>query len=163
MERIVKKLIEEHKTISTMESCTGCGLANAITNIPNASKVIKFAAMTYDNDYKEKMGVSHDAISMYSVYSSEVAEDMAKKISDFTNSNYGVGITGKLKKADENNMAGDDDVVFISVYDRDNDFYYDRSVRVKYDTREENKQQVIDEVIDLLFEILYEMKKSAKM
>ena len=32
-EIIVKKLIETKKTISTMESCTGGGVVNAITNI----------------------------------------------------------------------------------------------------------------------------------
>ena len=31
--KIVDKLIEDNKTISTMESCTGGGVANAITNI----------------------------------------------------------------------------------------------------------------------------------
>lgn len=161
MERIVRKLIEENKTISTMESCTGGGLANAITNVPDASRVIKFSAITYSNEFKEKMGVSHDTISVYSVYSSEVAEDMAKKISDFTSSSYGVGITGKLNKSDENNEFGDDNVVYISIYDRENDCYYNKTVYVEHDKRPDNKAQVIDEVSNLLFEILYENKKDS--
>ncbi len=33
MERIVKRLTELKKTISTMESCTGGGVANVITKI----------------------------------------------------------------------------------------------------------------------------------
>ena len=85
MERVVKKLIELNKTISTMESCTGGGIANAITNIPDASKVIKFSAVTYSNEYKIKMGVSSELIDKYSVYSIEVAREMAKTISLFTN------------------------------------------------------------------------------
>ena len=116
MERVVKKLINDNKTISTMESCTGGGIANAITNIPDASKVIKFSAITYSNEYKIKMGVDSKLIDKYSVYSMEVAEDMAKKISEYTDSNYGVGVTGKLKKSDPDNPSGEDDEVFLSIY-----------------------------------------------
>jgi len=153
MERVVRTLIERGETISTMESCTGGGLANAITNIPDASRVIKFSAVTYSNEFKEKMGVSEQAIDRYSVYSQEVADDMAKKISMFTGSTYGVGITGKLKKADENNKAGADDVVFLSIYDSVNDEYYDSKIEVHYDTRSENKQEIIDIFTEKFLEI----------
>ena len=124
MERIVKKLIDLNKTISTMESCTGGGLANAITNIPDASRVIHGAVVTYSNEEKEKEGVSKELIDRYSVYSEEVAKDMAYNVSKTRNSDYGVGITGKLNKPDENNMQGDDNVVYIAVYDRENDTFH---------------------------------------
>ena len=153
MERVVKKLIELNKTISTMESCTGGGLANAITNIPDASKVIKFSAVTYSNEYKIKMGVNSELINKYSVYSMEVARDMARVISKYTNSNYGVGITGKLKKADENNMSGKDDVVFLSIYNKDKDEYNDLIIKLKFDTRIDNKNQIIKEFIDNFLKI----------
>ena len=39
LEEIVKILTKQNKTISTMESCTGGCLANAITNIPGASEI----------------------------------------------------------------------------------------------------------------------------
>ena len=126
MERVVKKLIELNKTISTMESCTGGEIVNAITNIPDASKVIKFSAVTYSNEFKIKMGVSEELINKYSVYSMEVANDMAMKIVNYTNSNYGVGITGKLKKIDENNLFGEDDLVYLSIYDKDKDKFYNK-------------------------------------
>ena len=42
MKEIVEKLTISSKTISTMESCTGGYLANAITNIPGASEVFLF-------------------------------------------------------------------------------------------------------------------------
>ena len=37
MNKVVELLIKNNKTISTMESCTGGALVNAITNIPGAS------------------------------------------------------------------------------------------------------------------------------
>ena len=153
MERVVKKLIELNKTISTMESCTGGAIANAITNIPDASKVIKFSAITYSNEYKIKMGVNSELIDKYSVYSMNVAEDMAKAISQYANSNYGVGVTGKLKKPDFNNLNGSDDVVYLSIYDRDNNMFNDTEIKVPYDDREDNKNEIIDIFIENFLKI----------
>ena len=154
MERLLKELIERGETISAMESCTGGGLSNAITNIPDASKIIGFSAMTYNNFFKEKMGVSEQAIDRYSVYSQEVADDMAKKISMFTGSTYGVGITGKLMKADENNLAGSDDTVFVAIYDSKEDEYYDMEMKVHQATRPDNKKEVIDAFVEKFLEIM---------
>lgn len=153
MERIVKKLINENKKISTMESCTGGAIVDAITSIPDASKVIGFSAVTYSNEYKIKMGVDEELINKYSVYSMEVASDMAKKISLFTNSNYGVGVTGKLKKTDENNLFGSDDVVYLSIYDRDYDKYYNEEINLLFDTRIDNKNQIINVFIEKMLNI----------
>lgn len=154
MKEIINRLKENNKTISTMESCTGGGVANAITNIPGASEVLKFSAVTYSNEYKKKMGVSSEVIDKYSVYSIETAREMSKNISIFSNSNYGIGITGKLKNVDINNMYGLDDKVYISIYDKDKDIFYDYDLVVTKDSREENKNMVIDLVIEKLLEIL---------
>ena len=115
LEEIVKILTEQNKTVSTMESCTGGALANAITNIPGASEILKFSAVTYSNEFKIKMGVPKDIIDTYSVYSMETAIEMSKKISEFTNSNYGIGITGKLNRVDPHNLSGDDNIVYFSI------------------------------------------------
>ena len=77
---LVNKLIESNITISTMESCTGGGVSNAITNIEGASEILRFSAVTYSNEYKIKMGVSPDVIDKYSVYSGECADEMSFNI-----------------------------------------------------------------------------------
>ena len=154
MKEIIEKLINSNKTISTMESCTGGSLAGTITNIPGASEIFKFGAVTYSNEFKIKMGVNKEVIDEYSVYSENTANEMSKNINDFTNSNYGIGITGKLNRQDVNNTRGENNVVYISIYDRDNNCYYNRKVTVIYETREENKKYVIDNVIELLGGIL---------
>ena len=152
--KIVDKLIEDNKTISTMESCTGGGVANAITNIEGASSVLKFSAVTYSNEYKMKMGVSKNVIDKYSVYSIETAHEMAFNISRFTNSDYGIGITGKLNRADENNNYGEDNEVFISIFDKENQMFIDSDVKVYEKTRELNKNIVLNEIISSLSNIL---------
>ena len=80
---LVNRLIESNTSISTMESCTGGGVSNAITNIEGASEILKFSAVTYSNEYKIKMGVSPEIIDKYSVYSEECADEMSFNISKF--------------------------------------------------------------------------------
>ena len=113
MEEIIKKLTELSKTIATMESCTGGAVANSITNIEGASLVFKFGAVTYSNEYKIKMGVDSNIIDKYTVYSIETAMEMSKNIAEFSNADYGIGITGKINREDQNNMFGDNSKIFI--------------------------------------------------
>ena len=145
IEKAIKKLIELKKTISTMESCSGGALANAITNIPDASKIFSFGAVTYSNEYKIKMGVDKNIIDTYSVYSMQTANEMSKKISMFTSSDFGVGITGKLNKKDPNNLYGDDNK---------NDTFYNKEVTVNSFDRKENKDYVLNEVFSLIYGLL---------
>lgn len=154
MQELVEKLIKEKKTISTMESCTGGGLVNAITNIPGASEILKFSSITYSNEYKIKMGVDPNIIEKYSVYSMETAIEMSTKTSNFTSSTYGVGITGKLCRSDINNPNGQDNLVYISIYDSENKKYYNKEIEVTKNAREDNKQIVIEEVIKIMLSIL---------
>lgn len=154
MKKIVELLIKNNKTISTMESCTGGGVVNEITNIEGASEILKFSAVTYSNEYKIKMGVSKKTIDEYSVYSIEVAKKMSKSISDFTNSSLGIGITGKLNRVDINNPFGEDNVVFISIYDKEKDKYYTEKLEVKEKSRKENKELVINLIKEKLLEVV---------
>lgn len=150
MNEVVNRLIKNNKTISTMESCTGGLLASEITNIPDSSKILKFSAVTYSNEFKIKMGVNSDTIDKYTVYSVEVAMEMSKAITDFTNSDYGVGITGQLKKADDANPTDNDNLVYVSVYDRNKNYYYTMSLEALDLPRSENKKYVVNRIIDLL-------------
>ena len=154
MEKVVKRLIELKKTISTMESCTGGGVANAITNVEGASEILKFSAVTYSNEYKIKMGVSSEVIDKYSVYSMETANEMSKNISLFTNSNYGVGITGKINRVDKANLVGEDNIIYISIYDRDNDKYYNKEIKAIDDVRSKNKEMIIKIIEEELLNII---------
>ena len=150
MNEVVNRLIKNNRTISTMESCTGGLLASEITNIPDSSKILKFSAVTYSNEFKIKMGVNSDTIDKYTVYSVEVAMEMSKAIADFTNSDYGVGITGQLKKADDANPTDNDNLVYVSLYDRNKNYYYTMSLEALDLPRSENKKYVVNRIIDLL-------------
>ena len=154
MKVVVNRLIEKNKTISSMESCTGGGFANMVTNIPGASDVLKFSAVTYSNEFKIRMGVDSEIIDKYSVYSIECAKSMSKNISDFTDSSYGVGITGKINRVDKNNVSGSDSLVYVSIYDREFDKYYTMSIDMLDTSREDNKRMIIKNVVELLLTII---------
>ena len=155
MKELVEKLIREKKTISTMESCTGGGFANEVTNIPGASEILKFSAVTYSNEYKIKMGVDHKVIEKYTVYSIETAMEMSKNISLFANSDYGIGVTGQLNRQDKNNIVGDNNKIYISIYDKCNDKYHNYNIVANNNlNRLENKSVIIDLVVENLTSII---------
>lgn len=143
IEKVVRILEKKNRTIATMESCTGGYLVNAITNIPGASKVLKYSAITYNNDFKIKMGVQKDIITTYGVYSMETARDMAKNISVFANSDYGVGITGIIDKE-----------AYICIYEKDSNNYHNLYITLQEKIRMENKNIIVNNVINKLIEIL---------
>lgn len=151
--KIVLELIKRGETIATMESCTGGAVASSITNIEGVSEVLKYSAVTYSNQYKIKMGVSSDIIEKYSVYSIETAHEMAYHISEFANADFGIGITGKLNRADENNNFGKDNEVFVSIYYKEK--YYDIKLVVDKKTRKQNKNLIIEAIIDKFGDLLW--------
>lgn len=156
MKEIVAFLTKMNKTISTMESATGGYLASSITNVDGSSLVFKFGAVTYSNEFKIKMGVDKDVIDKYSVYSIETSHEMSKEITEFTNSDYGVGVTGKINRVDPFNNFGDDSTIFLSIYDKKKDIYLDSTIKAIKETRLENKELVLEEFIKLFKSIIKE-------
>ncbi len=144
LEEIVKYLINNQISIATMESCTGGLLASLITDIPDASTILKFSAVTYSTEYKIKMGVSKDIIDKYTVYSKETAIEMAKNIAKFANSDLGVGITGRLVS----NLA-EDKGVDLCLYDSRFNKIYTTFIKIAKNNRQENKLEVINGFIQL--------------
>lgn len=92
IEKIIETLKKRHWTIGIMESCTGGAIADSITNIPGVSEVFKSSKVTYSDEAKIEAGVDRKVVDRYSVFSLEVAIEMAKKIEG----DIGVGVTGNL-------------------------------------------------------------------
>lgn len=157
MKNLVDYFALKEKTISVMESCTGGRICNEITNIPGASDVIKFGAVTYSNEYKIKMGVKSKTINKYSVYSMQVAEEMSRVIANYADANYGIGVTGKLNMLDKRNYRSSDtnnSTAYLSIYDRDNDKYYQKTIKVESDSRIINKKKVVKAILKSFNDIL---------
>lgn len=153
-EKIINKLISNNETLSTMESCTGGYLVSCLTNVSDSSKVIKVSLVTYSNEYKIKFGINKETIEKYSVYSFEVSREMAKNVCDFASSTYGLGITGQINKKDENNPYGNDNEIFVSIYNSKTNEYFDFKVVCPSKERSECKEYIKEKVFDKLFELL---------
>lgn len=94
--RLLELLKEKEMKISFAESCTGGLLASTFINAPGASDVIEESYVTYSIDAKKKiLGVKEETLNLYSVYSKEVAIEMAEGLEKITNSNVCLSITGK--------------------------------------------------------------------
>ncbi len=115
----VKKLIKDLKKkklfLGVMESCTGGGLANAITNVVGSSEVFKGGIVAYSNEVKIKFGVSKKLIKKYSVYSPEVALSMAKVARKILKSDIGVGITGSISRKDPKEPKSKVGEIYVAV------------------------------------------------
>lgn len=155
-QKLVDILRQNKETISTMESCTAGYLATTITNIDNSSEVLKFSAITYSNEYKIKMGVDKDAIDKFSVYSFEISRQMSKCISDFTNSTYGVGVTGKINRIDPNNLSGNNNEIFVTIYNSKTNKYEDILIICPNKKREECKKYITNKILEKLLFIVGE-------
>lgn len=140
--KIVKKLIQQNKTIAFMESCTGGFLANEITNVSGASNVLKVSLITYSNEYKIKFGVDKDIINNYTVYSKETAKEMAKQVSCFASSNIGIGITGEL-----GNTINREPKVYYAIYFEESKKYIENEILVKENERVNMKKMVAEIVL----------------
>lgn len=152
VEQLVKKLIEKKLSIAFMESASGGGFANAITNVKGASEILQFSAVTYSNEFKVKMGVPQEVIERYTVYSRETAREMARSISDFSHSSIGVGITGKLNRVDKYNLYGEDHVVFVAVYYQNT--FYEFTYLAQEKKRKDNKEALISFVLQKILALL---------
>lgn len=154
LKTLVATLTNKNQTISTMESCTGGALANAITNTQGSSQIFKFGAVTYSNEFKIKMGVPEETIKKYSVYSKETAIEMSKAISNFTNSDFAIGITGKINAPDPNNKFGNDNEIFISIYKKATNTTKTLTIKAQEKPRKEIKTEIINKTIKKLLEII---------
>lgn len=150
---IVGKLNQQNLTIATMESCTGGGIANEITNISGASSALKVSYITYSNEAKINFGVSAEVIAQHTVYSEETAIEMAKAAKMQAGSDIAVGVTGQLGRIDPSNPVDKLNFVWFAISDKNNDVIV-KQVIVPEESRRIQKRTVINEVAKVLNEII---------
>lgn len=150
---IVNILQQKKLTIATMESCTGGGIANEITNISGASSVLMESYVTYCNEAKIKQGVPEDVISKYTVYSPETAIEMAKAAKRQAKSDIAIGVTGQLGRIDPNNPVDKLNYVWYAIINQ-NDEIVVKQIRVSSDERKNQKNFVINAVAMLLLDLI---------
>jgi nicotinamide-nucleotide amidase len=96
MEEIVGKiLIENGKTLSVAESCTGGLIAQRLTDVPGSSAYFIEGVVAYSNDAKSRtLNVPKELIENHGAVSTEVAEAMAKGMRERAETDFAISITG---------------------------------------------------------------------
>ena len=117
-EVVVSRLTALGKTVALAESCTGGLLANRITNVPGASRVLLEGMVTYSNEAKiRSLGVPEILIAAHGAVSEPVARAMAEGAAARSGADYGIGITG-IAGPDGGTPEKPTGTVFVAVSER---------------------------------------------
>ena len=88
-------LKQKNWRIVTAESCTGGGIAQAITDIPGSSQWFDRGFVTYSNQAKiEMLGVKSDTLERYGAVSAETAIEMAEGCLLNSEADLSIAVTG---------------------------------------------------------------------
>ena len=116
---LVKYLIKNDISVTTMESCTAGQIASLLTDTSGSSAIIKGAFVTYSNEAKIRLGVSEKIINEYGVYSKETAAEMARACREFYDADTGIGVTGTFGNVDLKNKDSIPGKVFFAISTRE--------------------------------------------
>ena len=90
-----KLLLENRRTVSFAESCTGGMISQRITSVAGSSAYFKTSVTTYSNESKTKLlGVSRDTLNEFGAVSGETAKEMALGVLKLAESDYALSVTG---------------------------------------------------------------------
>lgn len=111
MEQRVGELLEACKRrrlrLATAESCTGGGMAAAITSHPGSSVVFVGSAVVYADEAKTAMlAVAAELLQKFGAVSREVALAMADGVVDKLDADLGLAITGIAGPDNEDGESG---------------------------------------------------------
>lgn len=142
MENLFKKLIENKKTLASVESFTGGLFASEIISISGASNFFKGSLVCYNNEIKEKLGVN----TSNGVINANVAKEMSLKGKEFFNVDYCISFTGNAgPNVMENKKIG---LVFISI----NDIVFE--LEIKENERNKIRKAAVEFAISKLNDII---------
>lgn len=93
--RVGRACLRRKLEVSVAESCTGGGLAAAITRISGSAKWFDRGFVTYSNTAKrDLLGVSQRTLARHGAVSEEVAREMASGVRTRFTVDVGVSVTG---------------------------------------------------------------------
>lgn len=93
--RVGEACVRRGVEVVTAESCTGGGVAEAITRIAGSSAWFDRGFVTYANDAKEAMlGVSHTTLLAHGAVSEQVVREMAAGALSHGKARVSVAVTG---------------------------------------------------------------------
>lgn len=93
--RIGERLLARDEKVTTAESCTGGGVAQAITAVAGSSAWFDMAIVSYSNDAKQRLlGVPPQTLLQYGAVSEQVAAAMAGGALKLADCHWALAISG---------------------------------------------------------------------
>lgn len=94
-EALGKRLQSAKRIFAAAESCTGGGVAQAVTSIPGSSAWFDCSLVTYSNAAKQRLlGVKAETLATHGAVSEETAIEMAEGVLAHSDADLSVAITG---------------------------------------------------------------------
>jgi nicotinamide-nucleotide amidase len=94
-QRLGDALLAQQAQVATAESCTGGGIAEAITRIPGSSAWLEAGYVTYSNTQKTaQLGVPAELFASVGAVSREVVEAMARGAQQRSGARFTVAVSG---------------------------------------------------------------------
>lgn len=88
-------LVKEKMTLAVAESCTGGMIAHMVTDVPGSSRYFVGGMVPYTEQAKVKLvGVKQSTLDAHSVYSAQIAEELAQGAKERYETDFGIGTTG---------------------------------------------------------------------
>lgn len=95
--RVHELFLKRGLTLSVAESCTGGFIGSVLAALPGASGYFKGGVIAYSGDVKRNvLGVSPDTLRAHGMVSEEAAREMAARVRDLCDTDYGLASTGNL-------------------------------------------------------------------
>jgi PncC family amidohydrolase len=92
---LVDLLSARELVCATVESCTGGGVASAITAVPGSSAVFAGGVVSYANEVKhDVLGVKEETLAEFGAVSAETAAQMAAGVRSLMKCDLAVSLTG---------------------------------------------------------------------
>lgn len=144
---IIEILKNKNLHLAVAESCTGGLISNLITDIPGASDVFIFGAVTYSLSMKEKLlSVSEKFLNENGPYNFETAISMAKGIRAYSNAEVSLATSGVAGPTDDLNTEAGTCYVAVCICGE----IYTKKIITGLNERLKNKKIFAEKAIEFL-------------
>lgn len=149
-EIVAKLLLNNKKTVATVESCTGGLLAGTLINCSGISEVFNEGIVTYSNTAKMKyVGVKEETLQAVGAVSQQTAKEMAEGIRKCSGADIGLSTTG-IAGPGGGTAEKPVGLVYIGIATQEKTYVYELHLK---GTRKEIREKTVKNILFKLYQL----------